>query len=133
MNYYYQKNCCKIYFDDECKTVVIQWFGFAESYQFREACNEALNLLAEMKTKFMIADNSEAKVLSTDDQKWMIDDWFHRAYQSGYRVSAVIAAKNIFRELALSNIINHLDKDKFTIQYFDNMSDAKNWIKKLHE
>lgn len=131
MNYYYDKKFCKIYFDEESNSVVLQWIGFAESDQFREACNQSLELLKEKKTKFMIADNTDAKIVSVEDQKWMIDDWFVQAYDAGYRGSAVILAKNVYRELALTNIINHLDKEKFVVKYFEHLSEAKQWIKEL--
>lgn len=128
MDYFFDKPYCKIYFDEKSKAVVIKWFGYAEGEQFQEACNQSLDLLIKKKTKFMIADNSEAKVVKVEDQNWMLSDWFPKAFKAGYRTSAVIVAKNIFREMALTNIVNQLDKEKFTVQYFDNMTDAQNWV-----
>lgn len=109
--------------------MVLKWFGYADSNQFRDACYQSLILLTTMKTSRMIADNTDGRVVSMDDQKWMLENWFPQAYESGYRTSAVVISKNFFRELAIDNIVNQLDKGKFTVHYFDDFEKAKEWMK----
>lgn len=79
----------------------------------------------------MIADNSKAKGISSDDEEWMTKDWFPRAIAAGFRNSAVIVGTDLFRTMAVTSIVNELDKDSFTAQYFDDFFKAKSWIRQL--
>jgi len=129
MTYFFDRNYCKIYFDEVSGAVVLKWIGYAESDQFRKACDQSLELLKKMKTKFMIADNSEGKAVTIDDQNWLVEDWFPRAFIEGYRISAVVSTTDIFRDMGIKNIVSQLDLTKFTAEYFNNFEDAQEWIK----
>lgn len=131
MKYFFDRNYCKIYYDEDSAAVVIKWQGYAESEQFRKACDQSLELLKKMQTKFMIADNSEGKAVTIDDQNWLVENWFPRAFDEGYRVSAVITTTDIFRDMGIKNIVSQLDMTKFIIEYFNTYLDAQNWIKGL--
>jgi hypothetical protein len=127
----YDQKWCKIYYHADVPCIRLEWTGFALSHQFREACDKALALLVEKKCSMMIADNTNAKVVANDDQKWMNEVWFPSAYAQGYRGSAVIVAQDIFRDLAVKNIVNEMDKGKFIVQFFSDLPSAIDWLKTL--
>ena len=126
---HYDQKWCKIYFYEDIPCVHLDWNGFARPNEFQEACDASLELLKEKKVSKMIADNSKAKIVSVENQEWLTQDWFARAFDEGYRTSAVVVSTNIFNEVAVKNIVNQMDKGKFTVQYFDNLNDAKVWLK----
>lgn len=130
---HYDKKWCKIYYYEELACVHLDWIGFAKSDQFKEACNFSLELLREKKVTKMIADNTKSKVVSVEDQDWLMADWFPRAYKEGYRTSAVIVSTDVFNKVAVKNIVNKMDKGKFVVHYFENLDKAKGWIKKLND
>lgn len=76
----------------------------------------------------MIADNSKAKVVSSEDQQWMNEVWFPKAIAAGFRTSAVVAARDVFRDIAVKQIVQQLDKEMFTVQFFPSCDDAEQWI-----
>ncbi|WP_375560180.1 hypothetical protein ACE193_21095 [Bernardetia sp. OM2101] len=128
---FYDKKWCKIYYYEELSCVHLDWCGFAKSDQFKEACDFSLELLRDKKVNKMIADNTKSKVVSVEDQKWLMEDWFPRAYEAGYRTSAVVVSTDVFNKVAVKNIVNKMDKGKFVVQYFEKLDNAKIWIKKL--
>lgn len=132
MHIFYDKPFCQIFFDPKSSAVVIHWIGYSQSSEFREACNKSLELLILKNATYMIADNKEGRVVTPEDQQWMLDEWFPKAYENGYRGSAVIMPTNMFRELAVKNIANNLEKGKFIVQYVDNLEDAQQWILSLN-
>ena len=130
---YYDKKWCKIYYYEDLSCVHLDWFGMAYNDQFQEACNFSLQLLEEKKANKMIADNTKSKVVSIESQNWLMENWFPRAYEVGYRTSAVVVSTDVFNKVAVKNITNKMDKGKFTVQYFENLEKAKVWIKKLND
>ena len=130
---YYNQKWCKIYFHEDIPCVHLDWNGFARPKEFKEACDASLELLKDKKTSKMIADNSKAKIVSIENQTWLTDDWFARAYEEGYRTSAVVVSTNIFTDVAVKNIVSQMDEGKFTVQYFDDLNKAKEWLKAFDE
>lgn len=128
---YYDKKWCKVSYNEDVPCVQLDWFGFVTGEKFREACNAALALLKEKSATKMIANNSEAKLVSLEDQKWMNEEWFPQAYEAGYRTSAVVESENIFNEVAVKNIVNKMENGKFTVQYFHSLERAKEWLKEF--
>lgn len=124
----YDKPYCKIYYLSDLKCVHLDWDGYATSEKFRDACNFSLELLSSKKADKMIADNTKAKIVKQEDQDWMNEDWFPRAFEAGFRTSAVVVAKDIFRDLATKKIVNELDKSLFTVQFFTTYESAEQWV-----
>lgn len=130
---FFNKRYCKIYYIEESRCVHLDWDGFCNSDEFREACNASLSLLIEKGADKMIADNTKAKVLKSEDQQWMNDIWFPKAFAAGFHTSAVVVSKDIFRDMAVKKIVNDMDKDKFTVHFFDNYEQALIWIKEVEQ
>lgn len=130
---HYDKKFCKIYYIETLKCVHLEWDGFAASEEFRDACNASLELLIKEGADKMIADNTKAKVVKNEDQQWMNEVWFPKAFGAGFRTSAVVVAKDIFRDMSVKKIVNDLDKNKFTVQFFPTYAEAETWIKEVEE
>lgn len=75
-----------------------------------------------------MADNTQAKVVLPEDQEWMNQVWFPKAFKEGFRISAVVVAENIFRDMAVKKIVNDLDKSKFCVQFFNKLVEAYEWL-----
>lgn len=127
----YDKKYCKIYYYQELNCVCLQWQGFAQVEEFQEACDFSLDLLIKYNASKMIADNTNAKVVSPENQEWLTQTWFPKAYTKGYRTSAVIVSKDLFNEITVKKIVNQMDAGKFEVQFFKNMEDAKSWLASL--
>lgn len=108
--------------------VRLEWHGYARSDEFREACNASLEAMSKAGATAMVADNSQAKVVGDPDIAWMQTDWFPRAFSAGFRLSAVVVAKDVFRQMALKAIDNKLDKTQLNVRYFDDNEQAFAWL-----
>lgn len=127
----YQQSHCLVSYIQALNCVQLEWEGFATSEKFREACNVSLDALVKYKANKMIADNARAKIVSVEDQKWMNEVWFPKAIAAGFRFSAVVVAKDVFRDMAIKKIVNELDSSQFTAQFFDTSADAQAWIAEI--
>ena len=126
---FYDRSWCQVYFLEVCQAVELVWVGATTSERFREACDASLQLLINKKADRMLADNRLAEQLvSPEDTSWIQREWFPKAYEAGYRGSAILEAEDAFRKLSVKNIVNHMDKGKFVVQYFEHRADALEWL-----
>ncbi len=125
----YDKPKCKIYHHKNINTVVLEWSGYASHEEFVEACDFSLELMVKKESSKMIANNLKAEVVSPRNQDWLTTIWFPKAYAQGYRTSAVLVSKSVFNQITVKQIVNKLDKGKFTVQFFTNLQDATEWLK----
>ena len=124
----YDKPKCKIYLHHTINAVILEWFGYASHEEFTEACNFSLELMARNKGSKMIANNLKSEVVNPKNQDWLTTVWFPKAYTQGYRISAVIISKSAFNQIIVKQIVNKMDKEKFTVQFFTTMQEAVKWL-----
>ncbi len=125
----YDKPKCKIYHYHTINAIVLEWSGYASYEEFVEACDFSLDLMVEKEGNKMIANNLKSELVNPRNQEWLTKEWFPKAYEKGYRISAVLVSKSIFNQITVKQIVNKLDKGKFTVQFFTNLQDATEWLK----
>ncbi len=124
-------NHCTILIIKEVPCLKIKWVGLPPSDEFRSACNLALDLMKEHSIVKILTDNTEAKVFSVEDQKWLNEEWLPKAQEIGCRCSAVLTNDDPFITFAVKNIMAKRDPRKFTSRFFKNENEALEWLKKI--
>lgn len=117
-----------IYFDEQLGAVVMEWDGYATSGQFREGTELMLNLLIQHRTSKVLADVKDMIMIGKEDQEWMNTDFLPRAIQFGFKAIAMIKPDYYFNKVAVESVSYKVDKDKLTINFFDNLEEAKDWL-----
>lgn len=119
----------KVTFDAESNCVVMKWEGYSTSREFRQGTETMLNMVILHKTGYVLADVENMVLISQDDQKWLENDFLPRAISSGFSALAVIKPKYYFNKIAVEEISYKVDKNKLPICFFDNVKEAKQWLK----
>lgn len=123
---------CKVTYLDDIECVYVQWFDLPPSNVFRKGCDTVIELLQVNRSSKVLVDNSQAKLFSVNDQKWLNDDWLPRAEKAGYKYSATILGDtDAFVKFAAQSIANKRDQSKFVSQFFKTVEEAKLWLKNL--
>jgi hypothetical protein len=120
-----------IYFDEETGCVVMEWDGYATSEQFKEGTELMLNTLIQHNSNKVLADIKDMKIIGMQDQQWLDSHFLPRAVKFGFKAIAIIRPDSYFNKVAVESVSYKVDKDKLTINFFDNVDDAKDWLKKL--
>jgi hypothetical protein len=120
-----------IYFDAEINSVIMEWDGYATSNQFKEGTELMLNILIENKCHKVLADIKDMILIGMEDQKWLDTHFLPRAIQFGFKAIAIIKPDNYFNKVAVESISYKVDHNKLAINFFDNISEAKNWLSKM--
>ncbi len=120
-----------IFFDEEINSVVMEWNGYATSQQFKEGTELMLNTLIKKNTSKVLADIKEMTMIGEDDQKWLNTFFIPRAIEFGFKSVAIIKPDYYFNQVAVESVSYKVDKEKLTINFFDNIEEAREWLSKI--
>lgn len=120
-----------IYFDQEIDTVVMEWDGYATSSQFKEGTELMLNTLIKNNCFKVLADIKDMVLIGMEDQQWLETHFLPRAIQFGFRAIAIIRPEHYFNKVAVENISYKVDKDKLSISFFENIEEAREWLRNI--
>ena len=120
-----------IYFDEDINTVVMEWNGYATSKQFKEGTELMLNTLIKNNCSKVLADIKDMKIIAMEDQQCLHEEFLPRATKFGFKAIAIIRPDFYFNKVAVESISYKTDKDKLTINFFDNTKEAREWLSKI--
>ena len=120
-----------IYFDQAINVVVMEWDGYATSSQFKEGTELMLNTLIKHNCDKVLADIKDMVLIGMEDQQWLDQHFLPRAIEFGFKAIAIIQPDHYFNKVAVETISYKADKDKLTINFFDNAKDAREWLSKI--
>ena len=118
-----------IYFDKDLNAVVMKWQGYATSNQFKEGTELMLNTLINYNGSKVLADIKEMTLIGMEDQQLINDVFLPRATKFGFKAIAIIKPRSYFNKIAVETISYKVDKEKLTINFFDDVEEAKDWLK----
>jgi len=120
-----------IYFDEEINSVVMEWDGYATSKQFKQGTELMLNILIKNNCTKVLADIKDMKIIAMEDQQWLNEEFLPRATSFGFKTIAIVKPDFYFNKVAVETISYKVDKDNLTINFFDNIGEAKAWLSKV--
>lgn len=120
-----------IYFDEEINSVVMEWNGYATSKQFKQGTELMLNMLIKNNCSKVLADIKDMKIIAMEDQQWLNEEFLPRATTFGFKAIAIVKPHYYFNKVAVETISYKVDKEKLTINFFDNSEEAREWLSKL--
>ena len=120
-----------IYFDETVNAVVMEWDGYATSNQFKEGTELMLNTLIQNNAVKVLADLKDMVLIGMEDQQWLDTHFLPRAIKFGFKAIAIIKPDNYFNKVAVESISYKVDKAKLAINFFDNVTEAREWLKKM--
>lgn len=121
---------CDIFYNDSLNAIQTRWKGiFVSGDEFRKILNKIIDAISLKKTSTIIADAREMKVISEADRQWIIDDWYPRALEAGFRCQALVVTKDSFNEQAIKLVVMKYNDDDVKTRYFTSLEEAAAWVK----
>src|SRR5688500_16349786 len=120
-----------IYFDKELNAVIVEWNGYATRKQFKEGTELMLNTLIKNNCSKVLADIKDMKIIAMEDQQWLNEEFLSRATTYGFKAIAIVKTNYYLNKVAVETISYKVDKEKLTINVFDNAEEAKEWLSKI--
>jgi hypothetical protein len=104
----------------EVPCLIVAWYGFANSEEFRSLMNRGLALYeAEAQRRQplgWLADTRGLSAIRAADQEWLATDWNKRAYQAGIRHIGFVVPESVVGQITVNTYANNaVASDAYTI------------------
>jgi hypothetical protein len=109
----------------------MQWDGYSTSAEFRQGTELMLNTLIQHKANYVLADIKNMVLIGREDQEWLEKEFLPRAMNFGFGGLAIVRPNSYFNKVAIESISYKIDKEKLPISLFDNVNDAKLWLRSI--
>ncbi len=117
-----------VFYDSDLDAVVMEWNGYSTSQQFRQGTELMLNMLIKHNAHKVLANVKDMTIVGREDQIWVEEDFLPRAISFGFKELAIIRPDHYFNKVAMETISYKVDKEKLSIMFFDNLSEAIAWL-----
>jgi hypothetical protein len=118
---------CTVSRDDSVPCLFVQWKGYATSAQLRFIHERLIGLIERHRVCKVLGDDTALVAVSSEDQDWIIGDWFPRAIAAGLRFAASKRPRGYYGRASV-NRIQAVISAKFKIKSFDSLTDARAWL-----
>jgi hypothetical protein len=120
-----------LWYYPEAKIVHHQFHKFIYGQEFRDVLEKGLEVFQKNGATKWLADDRKNSALPTDDLKWSMDDWFFRAFKSGWKYWAIIMPDKIAGQLTMNRIMKRNIDEGLNIQVFDDVDEALKWLESV--
>lgn len=108
--------------------VLVEWKEWADSAEYRAAHETILMAIRENHASKNLIDATHARVVSAEDQEWLINNWIPRAVAAGRRSTAVVMPKSALGRTISENIDREARSGVSRVEYFDTAVNAAAWL-----
>ena len=120
---------CDIYFNSELQAIEYEWKGvFFQGKPLEMVYNKIIEFIELKKTNAIIVDARNMRIVTVEDQSWIVENWYPRAFKSGLNKQVFIVERYSFGETSLKKIVNILPADKIVTDYVHVYKNAVDWI-----
>ena len=122
---------CDVLFNDELHAVESKWKGpLAEGEELHKILNAIVDAMNQKKSNVVVADARLMHAISHDDMDWIINDWYPRALDAGFRYEALVVTDYTFNAVTVRKIVRTYDEKKVRTEYFKTVPAAYDWVRK---
>jgi hypothetical protein len=108
--------------------VYVKWKAWANSTEYKAAQEVIILALRENHASRNLIDSTDRRVVSDDDQKWLVENWMPRAAAAGRRWTAIVMPKSALGRTIAENIDNQGRSKRNMIEHFETVEAAAAWL-----
>lgn len=132
----YETKNVQMFIDESVPCLVNIWNGFVPSAEFRQSILKLVELLKQHRPNYpklnLLADTRTLGVISRNDVQWVTEEINPLYLEAGAQFEAFVFSKDAFGQIAVNRYVTQTTtKGDFIVQIFDDLEEAKNWLKSL--
>ncbi|MEO5569528.1 MAG: STAS/SEC14 domain-containing protein [Bacteroidia bacterium] len=125
----FEKPFLKIVADDEKKLIHLRWINYAQSADFREGLNFALEYVRKHKVKRWLANLRDMSIIKEADRNWTNEEWFPELAKTELKRMAILVSMDFLNQSAVTRIMNKAEEViRFETEYFNDIDRARDWL-----
>ncbi len=119
----------EIIFNEPLNSVEVYWKGYVKSELYRQILETAYDTIIEYGATQWVADMTCSGVSSTEDQKWVMNEFIPKCGKAGVQRVAIVLSKDIFAKFYGNKINTSLGEHAAFNEYFATREEAHEWLK----
>lgn len=124
----FEKPYATIEIEQEKGLLVLTWHGFANSEEFQEARNRALEFSRQYGITRWVSNMKEMKAIRQIDQEWSINEWLPKFLTLDIEKWAIVVSDDMFNQMAMSSMMSKIRPQlRHPVEYFQDFNSARNW------
>jgi hypothetical protein len=117
-----------IRWDGDGPWVFVKWKAWANSTEYRAAQEVVIDALRENHASRNLIDSKDSKVVSGEDQKWLVENWMPRAVAAGRRWTAIVLPTSPLGRTIAENIDRYQKSPSIKVEHFETVVEAAAWL-----
>lgn len=117
-----------IRWDADGPWVYVKWKAWANAAEYRAAQEVVLDAIRENHASRHLIDSTDRRVITDDDQRWLVEDWMPRAVAAGRRWTAIVLPTSALVRTIEENIDRYPRPALVTVEHFETAADAAAWL-----
>lgn len=114
--------------DSTSKAAHIEWQGWANSTEFREANDALIRVITNHRTSKILGDSRSIKAIRQPDQDWVNNDWFPRILAAGLRRMAMVLPASGLAKMNIDGMVSRVPESQLDVAYFATLDEARGWL-----
>jgi len=114
--------------DDDIDAIVHTWDEFAAGQEFRDGCNELLDVIRRNDKSKLLVDTSGIQAHDEADKKWLQEEWIPNQIDAGIEYSVSVTADSVISEMEMEEFVDQTQDLPYTYVLAGNMSEAREWL-----
>lgn len=115
--------------DQESGALLHTWTEYSSGQDFRDGCNELLDVIEEENATKLIIDTSEIKAHDPEDKQWLTEEWMPREIEAGIEYSASVpSADSSISQMETEKLVDQTADLPMTYVMAESLAEAREWI-----
>ncbi|MDI4649813.1 hypothetical protein [Cohnella hashimotonis] len=125
---YFESKHGKVSWDEELRSVIIEWNGFAYGEEFQTILLKGADLLKLRYGSKVLMDTREGSAIKTEDKAWIGEFFIRRAYESGLRHLAMLEPHSLIAKMSVNRTVDGLGTLPYRQESFSDREEAVAWL-----
>ncbi|MFC3799150.1 hypothetical protein [Cohnella sp. GCM10012308] len=125
---YFESKHGMVSWDEELRSVIIEWKGFAYGEEFQTILTKGADLLKLRYGSKVLMDTREGSAIKAEDKAWIGEFFIRRAYESGLRHLAMLEPHSLIAKMSVSRTVEGLGTLPYRQESFGNREEAVAWL-----
>ncbi|WP_123535371.1 hypothetical protein [Halosimplex salinum] len=114
--------------DDDIDAIVHTWDAFAAGQEFRDGCNELLDVIRWNGKSKLLVDTSGIQAHDEADKEWLQEEWIPETIETGIEYSVSVTGDSVISEMEMEEFVDQAQDLDYTYVLAGDMGEAREWI-----
>ncbi|WP_436908195.1 hypothetical protein [Halosimplex marinum] len=114
--------------DEDIDAILFTWDEFAAGQEFRDGCNELLEVIRRNDKSKALIDTSGIRAHDDEDKRWLQEEWIPREIEAGIEYSVSVHSDSVISEMEMEEFVDQTQDLPFTYVMAGDRQEAREWL-----